>query len=107
MASVPGSVPTTDAALDSLAPREAFTPGPWSLFASHLRGGRYYTVVIPGCEDPIDLHADENGEANARLIAAAPELYEALKWVMSAHGEQLHDAFDNAHRVIAKAEGRS
>ena len=40
-----------------------------------------------------------------RLAAAAPDLLEALKYVMSAHGEQLHDAFDMAHRAITKAEG--
>ncbi len=43
--------------------------------------------------------------ANARLIAAAPDLLEALQSVMSAHGEQLHDAFDDAHKAISKALG--
>lgn len=44
--------------------------------------------------------------ANARLIAAAPDLLEALEYVMSAHGEQLTDAFDQAQRAIAKATGQ-
>lgn len=35
-----------------------------------------------GVADDIDTIDDETGEANARLIAAAPELYEALRlWV--------------------------
>jgi hypothetical protein len=33
------------------------------------------------------------------------ELLEALEYVMSAHGEQLTDAFDAAHKAIAKAKG--
>lgn len=44
-------------------------------------------------------------ESNARLIAAAPDLLEALKFVMSAHGEQLDLAFQQAQEAIAKAEG--
>ncbi len=43
---------------------------------------------------------------NGRLVAAAPELLEALQYVMSAHGEQLTDAFDQAQRAIAKATGQ-
>lgn len=45
------------------------------------------------------------GLARARLIAAAPDLLEALQYVMSAHGEQLTDAFAQAHKAIAKATG--
>lgn len=57
-----------------------FTPGPWELYNEDLRGGQYWVVAIPGPDfETIDLHADENGEANARLIAAAPDLYAALK----------------------------
>ena len=55
--------------------------------------------------------------ANARLFAAAPEMYEALKWLMHlAHGvskggdcpvtdEEWRDAQDSAMKAIAKAEG--
>jgi hypothetical protein len=48
---------------------------------------------------------DEESKANARLIAAAPDLLEALQYVLSAHGEQLTDAFDQARKAIAKATG--
>lgn len=43
--------------------------------------------------------------ADARLIAAAPELLDALQFVMAAHGEQLHDAFGQARAAIAKSLG--
>ena len=41
---------------------------------------------------------------NARLIAAAPELLEALKEVV-AISDRKHNAWDKAKTVIAKAEG--
>lgn len=59
------------------------TPGPWSLqpgdtrvVQAHLASG--YTQEVAIC--PIDLALKENSEtANARLIAAAPELLAALE----------------------------
>jgi hypothetical protein len=56
-----------------------WTPGPWPVVREDLRGGCYWCgVVIPGLEEGFALHADDNGEANAHLIAAAPDLYDAL-----------------------------
>jgi predicted RNase H-like HicB family nuclease len=42
---------------------------------------------------------------DARLIAAAPDLLEALQHLMVAHGEQLDYAFQQAQEAIAKATG--
>ena len=68
-------------------------------FSTPTRGMvAWVNVGIGACE------TDDQAVATARLIAAAPDLLEALKYVMSAQGEQLHDAFDQAHRAIAKAE---
>lgn len=50
-------------------------------------------------------------EANARLIAAAPELLKALNeilqwWMESDGGDDMPtDLFDQAHAAIAKAKG--
>ena len=44
-------------------------------------------------------------EKNAKLFAAAPELLEALQFVMTASGEQLGTAFEQAQAAIAKATG--
>ncbi len=32
-------------------------------------------------------------------------LYEALDYVLTAHGEQLHDAFDQAQTALARVRG--
>jgi non-homologous end joining protein Ku len=48
--------------------------------------------------------------ANARLIAAAPELLEALRQMVvnaEADGKEYRDCYKNAVAAIAKAEGRS
>lgn len=49
---------------------------------------------------------DEIAEANARLIAAAPELLEFAKWVADRGGDNnCMDIFKRARSLIAKAEG--
>lgn len=53
------------------------TPGPWPTYSEDLRGGKYFTVAIPGIDEPIDIHESDNGEANARLISSAPEMFDA------------------------------
>ena len=82
------------------------TPGPWSSESGHIHAGE-------GCEfycyftrhSPV-------GRANARLIAAAPELLAALKAAEYALSEQDHllsigiDALQAVRAAIAKAEGR-
>ena len=62
---------------------KAPTPGPWIYMVEELRGGKYWCVIYrrgeydhPYIVDGI--HEDDNGEANARLIASAPDLAEAL-----------------------------
>lgn len=44
------------------------------------------------------------GQANARLISAAPDLLESLKAVVGL-SDRKHNAWDKAHAAIAKAEG--
>lgn len=61
------------------------------------------------CTTNLPLAKDE-AEANARLIAVAPEMFEALKWSLRVWFEILHRESepwtDAALAVIAKAEGR-
>lgn len=60
--------------------------------------------MVCGANGSYSISAKE-ANANARLIAAAPDLLAALQWVMSATGEQLTSAFEAAQDAIAKATG--
>jgi hypothetical protein len=94
-------------------PARLHTPGPWFVTASRvIFGGRGIPKEIATTR-PTRPTADE-AEANARLIAAAPELLEALDYLLAqtvdqdlAHGIQLtegeQDARAKALVAIAKA----
>lgn len=85
------------------------TPGPWVMFANSLGVGvtAKGSADVARCNGFYEPNRKRDEEiANARLIAAAPDLLEALQYVMSAHGEQLTDAFEQAQRAIAKATGQ-
>ena len=90
------------------------TPGPWyalrgqrNISIRYKTGDRLLPMVnvasVRG-QFPTDCPYGSS-EANARLIAAAPELLEALQFVMTASGEQLSTAFEQAEAAIAKATG--
>lgn len=50
---------------------------------------------------------NDAAEELRRLHAVNEELLEALKFVMSAHGEQLDWAFEQARAAIARAGGEA
>jgi hypothetical protein len=92
------------------------TPGPWYVGTEFNDQGRHiYAAQKVRHEDGDEWHPliactddDErlvNWQANAVLIAAAPDLLEALQHLMVAHGEQLDYAFQQAQEAIAKATG--
>jgi hypothetical protein len=53
---------------------------------------------------PTDLRTEDETEANARLIAAAPDLLEALQAMLSVG--QPEGLAEKARAAIAKAEGQ-
>ena len=95
------------------------TPGPWkrvaqddSVWADRFGRQVAHCMSRPGVGM---LHARGEREANARLIAAAPELLDALRWAMT-RGNLTYvirtkanvaycDAVDAALAAIAKAGG--
>lgn len=97
----------------------SFTPGPWQVVATPFKEGfsvlaqphaalRGFTKVVSFVGDK----ADEETEANARLIAAAPELKcTASDLLASLDPDTLNPEQFNAwcrlNVAIAKAEGRS
>ena len=79
------------------------TPGPW-----HDCGGAICKVYVNKPEDcemvPITYGPYE--QADARLIAAAPDLLEALEMVMEKYSKNLDGfAFEQVFQAIKKAKG--
>jgi hypothetical protein len=93
-----------------------WTPGPWGkgvAFRPDTGLGQRVVVVAPaeGANDGMVVcwAMGPDKEANARLIAAAPEMYEALKTLVAEWDRSLlsGEAYEIARDAIAKAEGRS
>lgn len=63
------------------ATKTAHTPGPWALEANEVRAGDNLIADVMGGEGTRFIDDKDNTEclANARLIAAAPELLEACE----------------------------
>ncbi len=94
--------------------KNSFTPGPWlregrtvyALMHAGWRHGeeqfknRFYFNVQADRECPV-----EEAEANAQLIAAAPELLDALKYARRFLNQKDHDT-KYIDDIIQKAEGR-
>jgi hypothetical protein len=80
------------------------SPGPWTVDKRIAAPGKA-AAIVAGDFVVADTTTLPNFEANARLIAAAPDLLEALKAVV-AISDRKHDAWDAAHAAIAKAEGK-
>ena len=95
------------------------TPGPWTYDQTVcITGSEHlpcvvdaYGLVVAECQD--DGHSEIECEANAHLIAAAPELYEALE-VMVTFAERviaLHKLTDTngicagSRAILARARG--
>lgn len=84
------------------------TPGPWSA----LRRQSDYEIIADGPKGQLEIatvhHEAEYGllpmAGNAALIAAAPDLLEALKGVLRVADRKTSE-FDAARAAIAKAEG--
>lgn len=98
-------------------------PGPWSLGSPEVAGkglfvpvhaelhGELATVVWRMEDDTFDEVPSLGCEANAKLIAAAPELLESLTNLVglaklgAARLDKYHAALATAEAVIAKARG--
>lgn len=87
------------------------TPGPWVLFGD---GELRQLIIMPAgrpgeiaaVQFPTDTSRDAEYDANAHLIAAAPELLAALKAVVAV-ADRRTDEFDAARAAIAKATGET
>ena len=84
----------------------AHTPGPW-----HVKRNRVTTAIRDAKGHYIVDRVVKDRDANAHLIAAAPELLEALRAIVAVidHAPDRECAagvLEQARAAIAKAEGR-
>ncbi len=98
------------------------TPGPWQVHHRHSQSGNKGNAIDGLGWDFVDGKGPEEActrglfskEADARLIAAAPEMYEMLKTtaknIRSLREAKVCNTYDNwlehVEAVIAKAEGK-
>lgn len=90
------------------------TPGPWKAYRFSDKGG-VARIAIVGAQ-PSSLivaktcAAEGEDEANARLIAAAPELLEALRGLLQAESPDYVQSWgiarEQALAAVAKATGK-
>ena len=92
------------------------TPGPWTVDVSHMYGainaGKRHVALANfyNCHDEEMRVTREQQEANAQLISAAPDLFEALKIILEypyGDASPLDDplVMNQARAAIRKAEG--
>ena len=91
-----------------------YTPGPWhadpaDMFGDHniMRGDNEDVLAIAAVV--WNMRPSDEVAANARLIAAAPEMLEALTNLLTEtelpYGTMLRDRQDEARTAIARAKG--
>ena len=86
--------------------RATFTPGPWKLSCID---GVEDSLMVGGGGDGSDIVADIRDEKDARLIAAAPEMYEVLQELAESMELAKNYGYEKEHamiqEVLAKVEG--
>jgi hypothetical protein len=89
--------------------RATFTPGPWQISCID---GIEDSLMVGGGDDGSDIVADIRDEANARLIAAAPELLEQCKLFEKVLTHLINSGDsgadlerDKLREILAKVEG--
>ena len=87
----------------------AFTPGPYLVRIVDVMNTKSVSVqAASGAVIALLKHVHGNKEANANLLAAAPDMYEALKSLVGAIKEQnIKLGTGAAEEALAKAEGRT
>jgi len=95
------------------ATKTTHTPGPWVINSLYAKVSDVLTVHAPNTNNAqicslaaMRGHMDESEQtSNARLIAAAPSMLEALKQAAFAI-PTTHGAFDSVNRAIKLAIGQ-
>lgn len=91
--------------------KEKFTPGVWRVDDAPRRGfgGSSLPYLAIDCGGMETIHVCGNGTTfskhDANLIAAAPDLYRALKEMVEHFGDPAGGKLFGARAALAKAEG--
>ena len=92
--------------MDDTKEKHAFTPGPWYLSSID---GVEDSLMVGGGGDGSDIVADIRDEKDARLIAAAPAMYEVLQELEESMELAKNYGYEKEHamiqEVLAKVEG--
>ena len=89
---------------------QSHTPGPWNIDESKAYNNLVVSSIITGdavCEVLCEPDSDHVGEANARLIAAAPSLYAALhnlvaRGLIDTNGDHYDEAIEALNIVTGQ-----
>lgn len=93
------------------------TPGPWSIVPAHQAVNSWIVGAVDGdsvadCSPGSPFTTSDQATANAKLIAAAPDMLEALQRIeriidvnLWHQHEKIEDAKQIAREAIAKATG--
>lgn len=79
-----------------------WTPGPWR---TDTKAGFPYDIHCANGDMIANVEASSEGESNAELIAAAPELYEALSIAVKDGPAGYVEWLEFANEALAKARG--
>lgn len=80
------------------------TPGPWNIYFNS-QDDMVIRKMLPDGQESHSIARCHSGAANARLIASAPDLLEALRPI-AKYGEISAEIIDVARAAIAKATGK-
>lgn len=86
------------------------TPGPWTLaddgtpfvYKIGERGSNVFSLSVQGGGHPSDVASFDERVANARLIAAAPDLLDALIEIVEDLTHEDHEPGDWSQHVVVK-----
>ena len=83
--------------------RAGFTPGPWKVANYNYIRGTIFSVAVA-----IDLPGQDEKEkqANARLIANSPAMYDMLVKISQGNGYDTLTLAMEARELLAKVDGR-
>lgn len=102
----PGASPSTDLRSELLA---AHTPGPWSVrdadTVAYIQSGRAARIADVHSFLPTFGPGREERNANARLIAAAPDMLEALQYIDANPEAVFSVVLQKVRAAISRATG--